>query len=85
MTDLIRWDPYQRILSLYDAIDRMVEEGLPRPLSGWPWLDVGPQNLAVDVYETDEHLVIEASLPGFNPEQVDISIAGNTLIEPTLI
>ena len=24
--------------------------------------------------------MVEASLPGFNPEQVDISIAGNTLI-----
>jgi HSP20 family protein len=80
MTDLIRWDPYQRMLSLRDAIDRMVEEGLPRPFGGWPWLDVGTQSAAVDLYETDENLMVEASLPGFNPEQVDISIAGNTLI-----
>ncbi len=29
MTDLIRWDPYQRMLSLRDAIDRMVEEACP--------------------------------------------------------
>jgi HSP20 family protein len=49
-------------------------------LGGWPWLEVGPQTLAIDLYETDEHLVVEASLPGFNPEQVDISIAGNSLI-----
>jgi HSP20 family protein len=68
------------MLSLRDAIDRVVEEGLPRPLGGWPWLEVGTQTLAVDLYETDEHLVVEASLPGFNPEQVDISIAGNSLI-----
>jgi HSP20 family protein len=37
------------------------------------------QPLALDLSETDENLVVEASLPGFDPDEVNISISGNVL------
>jgi HSP20 family protein len=40
---------------------------------------VEAQPLALDLYETDDNLVVETSLPGINPDDVDISIVGNTL------
>ena len=35
--------------------------------------------MAVDVYETDEDVVVKASVPGVDPEELDISITGDTL------
>jgi HSP20 family protein len=80
MADLIRWDPVRDMVSLRDAMDRLFEESFVRPRGAWPTLTGGEQTLALDVYETDDDLVVEASLPGVKPEEVDISIVGNTLI-----
>jgi HSP20 family protein len=79
MANLVRWDPFRDMVSLRDAMDHLFEESFVRPMGGWPLLAGGDQGLALDVYETDENLVVEASLPGFSPDQVDISVVGNTL------
>ncbi|MFQ5876022.1 MAG: Hsp20/alpha crystallin family protein [Dehalococcoidia bacterium] len=79
MADLIRWDPFREMVSLRDAMDRLFEESFVRPFGRSPLLGTGPQTLALDVYETDDDLVVETSLPGINPDQVDISVVGNTL------
>jgi len=74
---LIRWDPLRDMVSLRDAMDRLFEEsfvGVPARRR-----EEGGQPLAVDVYETDSELKVEASLPGFKPEDVDISVVGNML------
>ena len=79
MADLIRWDPLRDMVSLRDAMDRLFEESFVQPRGAWPTLAGGEQALALDVYETDDDLMVEASLPGVKPEEVDISIVGNTL------
>jgi len=79
MADLIRWDPFREMVSLRDAMDRLFEESFVRPFGGWPFLTGEAQTLALDIYETDDDLVVEASLPGINPDEVDISVVGNTL------
>jgi HSP20 family protein len=79
MADLIRWDPFRDMVSLRDAMDRLFEDSFVRPRGESPTLEGREQTLALDVYETDDNLVVEASLPGFNPDEVDISIVGNTL------
>jgi HSP20 family protein len=74
--DLVRWDPFREMVSLRDAMDRLVEGsfvGMPMRRRE------GPEALALDVYETDSDLKVEASLPGFKPGDVDISVVGNTL------
>jgi HSP20 family protein len=58
----------------------MFEESFMRPFDDWLLAEGEINPLALDVSETDEALVVEASLPGILPEDVDISIAGNTLI-----
>jgi HSP20 family protein len=79
MANLIRRDPFREAMSLRDAMDHLFEESFVRPFGGWPTLSGGPQALALDMYETDESLVVEASLPGISPDEVDISVVGNTL------
>lgn len=75
---MIRWRPLRRRLALRDAIDRMFEESLARSLWGWPE-EEGGLSVPVDMFETEDGLVVESELPGLKPEDVEISITGNTL------
>lgn len=36
MADLTRWEPFRRMLSLREAMDRLLAEGFTRP-EGWPF------------------------------------------------
>ncbi|MFO7742397.1 MAG: Hsp20/alpha crystallin family protein [Anaerolineae bacterium] len=78
MTQLTRWEPFRDLVSLREAMDRLFEESFVRPRGA----DLAPRvrgTLAVDMYETDEDVVVKASVPGIDPEDLDISITGDTL------
>jgi HSP20 family protein len=79
MTNLTRWDPFRGSISLREAMDRLFEESFVHPFGRWPLLEGEARPLALDLSETEEDLVVEASLPGFDSKDVDISIVGNTL------
>jgi HSP20 family protein len=79
MAELVRWDPFREMISLREAMNRLFEESFVSPLSTQLWRREGVEPLAMDVYETDNDLIVETSLPGVKPEEVDISVVGNTL------
>ncbi len=58
-------------------MDRFFDDSFVRP-GAW-FIPTEIANLAVDVYETKDDVVVSAALPGIKPEQVDIKITGNTL------
>ena len=70
-------------LALAEAVDRMYDH---------PWARNGGARFArlpIDVYSTDNEIVLEASLPGIDPEAVEITVEGDELhihgeIEPRL-
>jgi HSP20 family protein len=77
---IVRWNPIREAASLREAMDRLFEEHwLPSPLD-WD-RDLTPRTwrLPVDVYSTPEEIVIHAAAPGLKPEDVDITIEGDTL------
>ncbi len=76
---LTRWDPFREVLSLRDAMDRLFEESFVRPFRAWPWGTDGGLMVPLDMYETDENVIVTAVVPGLKPEDVDITISGNTL------
>lgn len=49
------------------------------PAEEWEEDDAVPGQLAVDVYETKERLVVKARTAGVNKHDLDVSIADNTL------
>lgn len=59
-------------------MDRLLGESFIRP---WPGLGTffGGEGLALDMYETDNEVVIEATVPGVRPEEVDVQVTGNVL------
>jgi HSP20 family protein len=78
MANLVRWDPFGDLVSLRDAVDRLFEESYVRPRAGW--LASGSTDaLAVDIYETDDAVVVKSAIPGVKPEDIDISITNDLL------
>jgi HSP20 family protein len=78
MTMLTRWDPVGEMVSLRQAMDRLFEDSFVSP-TGWRTLAVGQAWPLIDVYETNDHVVVSAALPGIGPEDVDITLTGQTL------
>ena len=72
------WDPMTDVVAMSEAMDRFFDEDWGRRGIGLRRGD-RVQLLPVDVYATPNELVIQASVPGVNPEDVDITIEGETL------
>lgn len=78
MTQLTRWGPFRDLVSLREAMDRLFEESVVRP-GGAALAPRMTGSLAVDMYETDDDVVVKASVPGVDAEDLEISITGDTL------
>ena len=79
MAELVRWDPFRDRLSLRDAMNRLLEDSFVSPLGTELTRREGIASLAMDMYETDNELVVETALSGAQAGDVDISVVGNTL------
>jgi HSP20 family protein len=78
---LVRWNPIREATSLREAMDRLFEESLIRQSTG-DWDETGDRQawrLPMDVYSTPQEIVIQAAAPGIKPEEVEITIEGDTL------
>ena len=71
-------DPRTEWESMWDLMDRLADEGWGRRglgLRGGERVHLLP----VDVYATQNELVIQASVPGLNAEDVEITIEGESV------
>jgi len=75
---LMRWDPFRELTEMRRAMDRLLEESFGRITRLLPWEEAA-MAIPVDMYETEDNLVVRASLPGVSPEDVEISITGDSL------
>lgn len=62
-------DPFQHLRLFEDAVTRMMNE----PRTARPW------SPAVDIFETENELVLKADLPDINPEEIDVQVENQTL------
>jgi HSP20 family protein len=74
--NLVRWEPWSDLVSLREAMDRLFEESVVRPRAGW-LAPLGAEGLAVDMYETDDDVVVKTAVPGIKSEDIDVSITGD--------
>jgi HSP20 family protein len=75
---IVGWEPFRDMLSLREAMDRLFEQSFVSP-ERREWLAPAQAGLALDVYQTDDSVVVKSSIPGVKLEEVDISIKGNIL------
>ena len=81
MTYLIRTrrNSVANAMTMRNPFDRFFEDPFFGPLSAGFSECAGLQTLPIDVYSADDKLVIEAALPGFTPNDVNISIENKVL------
>jgi HSP20 family protein len=72
------WDPITDLVAMQQAMDRWFEGSPDRRAPGWRRGEPVAA-LPLDVYSTSDELVIQASVPGLNPDDVEITIEGETL------
>ena len=73
---LVRWNPYREMNHMRRMMDRVYDENLAQR---WAASDEAASPLALDVKETDETYVVKATLPGIDPQDVDITYNNKTL------
>ncbi len=61
---LVRWDPYRNVATLQDRINRLFEDAFPRARDLDDDVSLCAWRPAVDIYETENGLVLKAELPG---------------------
>jgi len=76
---LVKWDPLKDVSSLQDRINRMFEDFFPRSRNFDEELDTCAWRPAVDIFETDTGLIINAELPGVKKENVSVELKDNIL------
>jgi HSP20 family protein len=77
MSSVVRWEPLGSMMTLRDAMDRLFEESVVGPRAWLAPRDVA--QLALDMYETNNDLVITAAVPGVSAEDVDVTVIGDIL------
>lgn len=75
----VHWIPDRRINRIERLMDRMVR-GPAEPFRLLPSLWDGRVRPALDVYETEDDVVVKATLPGFTAADVDVTVTGDTLV-----
>ena len=80
MAALTRWNPWSDLFSLHDQMDQLFSEAFGG--TAGPRRNGGGERaltLPIDIRQTDEAYVLEASVPGFKPEDVEVTLDQNVL------
>ncbi len=73
---LTRWEPFREMRRIHDMLDRVMDDSMATGRGDGTWFEgLAP----IDVYQTENDVVIEASMPGVQPDDIDISVTGDTL------
>jgi HSP20 family protein len=75
MSNLTRWEPVRDMITLREAMDALFDEAFTVPFGSGTRMHLPP----VDLYQTDDKLVVRATLPGIKANQVQISVTGDLL------
>lgn len=77
---LVRWEPFQDLLAIQERMNRLFDETLQRTRSREEE-DISASLWAppVDIYETENEIVLKAELPEIDQKDIDIKVEDNTL------
>ena len=74
---IVRWQPFRDLLALQERMNRLFEDRLTR-VRGEESL-TGTSLPPVDIYETQDALILEADIPGLELNDLDLRVEDNTL------
>lgn len=75
---IIRWDPFRDLITLREKMNRLFEDtfavrGEEKDLMASTWTP------SVDIYETENDVVLTAEIPGIEDKDIEIKIEDSTL------
>jgi HSP20 family protein len=77
--EVVRWEPFNEMVSLRDAVNRLFEDSFIRP-GAWPLpFEDTAWSVPTDMIETKDNVIVKMSAPGVKSEDIDISVVGDTL------
>jgi HSP20 family protein len=75
MANIVRFGPMREMMHMSDAMDRLFEN-----IYGHGWSDTDLFNSpSIDLYQTENEIVVKASLPGLKADDIQISVVGDVL------
>jgi HSP20 family protein len=75
MANLTRYNPFNEVISLRDAMDRLFEDSfIPRAFNA-----AGFRGVNANLYETPEGFILQVPMPGVSPEAVEITAQQDTI------
>ncbi|NUM44290.1 MAG: Hsp20/alpha crystallin family protein [Anaerolineales bacterium] len=74
MKTIVRWNPVREMMAWQNALEQAFEEAsfANRP-------EARPWSLALDAAETETAFIIKASIPGVNPDDLEITLEDDVL------
>lgn len=77
MASLIRWEPVRELSGMRDAMDRFFDESFSRPIIPALWDTASVPTM--DLYQTEDSVVVKMGLPGVKPDDIQISVTNGVL------
>lgn len=76
MSSMTRWDTYSGLSGLQEQVNRLFESSFSRRADNSAITTWAP---AVDIFETENELVVKADLPDVNEKDIDVRVENNML------
>lgn len=74
---ITRWEPFRGLSTLQDQVNRLFEDSFVRGRSSQA--ELASWAPAVDIYETENEVVVKADLPDVQEKDIDVRVENNTL------
>jgi len=75
---IVRWEPYRDLVTAQRDFDRLFRDAFSSQ-RGETELSTRSWAPPVDIYETEDAIVLKAELPGVDPKDVEVRVEDNTL------
>jgi len=75
MANITRYNPFNEMVSLRDAMDRLFADSFISPRTS----ESGIRGVAANLYETGEGFTLQLPLSGVRPEDIEITVLQDTL------
>jgi HSP20 family protein len=77
---ITKWEPIRDLLTLQDRMNRLFDDSVRGLRPGDEALGAAIWSPAVDIYETENEVILKAELPEINQKDIDIQVENNTLV-----
>ncbi len=75
MANLTRYNPFNEVVSLREAMDRLLADSFITPNTS----TFGTRGVNANLFETQEGFILQVPMPGVRPDEVEITIQQDTL------